>query len=148
MDINEERQTELLWRRIVDLRSREASVPLDDRAPEMASGELCELQRLAEHTSEVMNAEVMEGRLAARERLVKFIGANPIAPRAKARPPLLSHRLSQRSLLAIAILLFAVAIAIAAANYIVPAYQAGCGTGAGDTKSMLGHPPKVTQQKP
>ena len=149
MDINEERRTELLWRRIVDLRSRVATVPLDDRGPEAESGELSELQRLADHTGEVMNGEIIQGRQAAHDRLVQFIHANPVssAPRSKPRRDIRPRRASQRALLVLAILLFACAIAIAAVNYILPAYRDTCYTPVERNSSGSKQPSKASQLK-
>lgn len=146
MDNKEERQTELLWRRIVDVRSREATIPLDDRASEEKSGELSELQRLAEDTAQVLNAEIPLGSQAGRDRLIKYIRANPVSNKAVSTKPGVTPRrfsgpgrFSQRALLIIAILLFAVAFAIAAVNYIVPSFRDGCGTG-GDSSVTTAKP--------
>ena len=119
MDIHEERRTELLWKRIVDLRSHESRLPIDDCDIAVKSGELSELKRLAEDTADVMNAELVRGRAAARDRLIRDIQEMPAArqPKKKSSRLGLRTRFSDRVLLTLALLLLGAAIAIAAMTW-------------------------------
>jgi hypothetical protein len=119
MDINEERRTELLWRRIVDVRSNGACAPLDDYDRAVQPGELRDLQRLAEDTGDALNGELTRGRAAARLRLVQFIQANPAPQTIRAGKDKLRFRsrFSDRVLLCLALLFLAAAFAIAAISW-------------------------------
>ena len=119
MDINDERRTELLWRKIVDLRSQEACDPLGGISLAVDCVELSDLQALAEYTADALNADVPQGRAAARERLIQCIRDIPAAAtRAETSPRQRGRmRVNDRALLALALLLLAAAVAIAAYNW-------------------------------
>jgi hypothetical protein len=118
MDISEEQKTELLWRKIVDLRTQEASVPLDSQLAAAESLDLRELKRLAEDTSDAIRSDLPLGSSAARNTLLELIqSAKPARPRmAEAILRRGQNPILKRVPLIMALFVLAAAIAYAAAN--------------------------------